>query len=419
MKVKYTKVIILISLLVFIMTPHVTAQENEESSDSALSSAAEYIKNKIDIHGFISQGYLHTNRNNIIPGSENGTYDFNEIGINFASQLTEKLRVGIQFISRDYGVADNNKIKIDWALIDYRFYDWLGLRLGKMKTPLGLFSEIRDIDSLRTSILLPINNLYSEIYREVLGYTVGAGLYGNIFTDNWGTFAYAFQYGDIDFDAQDGGTSQLARTISFGDYRDIESDYLYMGHLEWYTPLEGLRLGISAGQYQYSHTYTLNLWGSFFYGLPVGSTWIMSFDNMRSYVASAEYSIGDFSIFSEIMRLQINFEGTGFSGELLAYNYYAGASYRFCDWFEAGSYYSERINPNDRDGARASRFGGPAYSVETKDFAISTRFDIKEYLIFKCEYHHIDGSADMLSIYNPEGASGSTNMIVFKTTYSF
>ncbi len=46
----------------------------------------------------------------------------------------KKLRVGVQFLSRDLGETGNNEVEVDWAYGDYRFRNWLGIRAGKMKT---------------------------------------------------------------------------------------------------------------------------------------------------------------------------------------------------------------------------------------------------------------------------------------------
>lgn len=126
---------------------------------------------KIDIHGFVSQGFLKSDGVNLISRAQDGTFELNEMAINVGSQLNSKLRVGMQLMSRDFGETDNNKVKLDWALVDYHGRDWLGLRAGRLKMPTGMYSETRDIDALRTSILLPINNLYHENWREVFGYT--------------------------------------------------------------------------------------------------------------------------------------------------------------------------------------------------------------------------------------------------------
>ena len=57
----------------------------------------------LNIHGFVSQGYLHSSDNNYQGNTEDGTFEFNELGINFSTQLTDELRLGIQFFARDLG----------------------------------------------------------------------------------------------------------------------------------------------------------------------------------------------------------------------------------------------------------------------------------------------------------------------------
>ena len=109
----------------------------------------------VDIHGFISQGYLKTTRNNYIADSTDGTFQFNEMGLNFTTRPMDKLIIGAQFFARDFGSVGNDQIQIDYALADYRFTDYFGVRAGKLKNPMGLYSEYRDIDMLRTCIILP------------------------------------------------------------------------------------------------------------------------------------------------------------------------------------------------------------------------------------------------------------------------
>ena len=50
---------------------------------------------QIDIHGFVSQGYLKSDDNNYLGRSEEGTYSFNEAAVNFSGDLTDKLRIGV------------------------------------------------------------------------------------------------------------------------------------------------------------------------------------------------------------------------------------------------------------------------------------------------------------------------------------
>ena len=96
--------------------------------------AAGFGANTVDIHGFVSQGYLQSSDYNFYAAeTEDGSYEFNEFGINFASNVTDDLRIGMQLLSRDLGALGNNMVEVDWAYADCSFRNWLGLRVGRMK----------------------------------------------------------------------------------------------------------------------------------------------------------------------------------------------------------------------------------------------------------------------------------------------
>ena len=74
---------------------------------------------QVDIHGFISQGYLVSSYQDFyFAKTSDGTFEFNEIGLNFGTQVTDELRMGIQFLARDLGDFGNDEIYIDYALAD-------------------------------------------------------------------------------------------------------------------------------------------------------------------------------------------------------------------------------------------------------------------------------------------------------------
>ncbi|MBU0992287.1 MAG: hypothetical protein KJ737_07310, partial [Proteobacteria bacterium] len=152
-------------------------------------SLAQEILGSVDIHGFISQGYLKSDNNNFLSETEDGSFQFNEMGINFNTSLTDDLRLGIQFFSRDLGKNGNDEVVVDWALADYHFRDWMGLRVGKMKIPINLYNESRDIDMLRTQVLLP-QSVYAELYRDIYATQKGFCLYGDIMIGYMGRIAY-------------------------------------------------------------------------------------------------------------------------------------------------------------------------------------------------------------------------------------
>ncbi|MEZ4527840.1 MAG: hypothetical protein R2941_18145, partial [Desulfobacterales bacterium] len=106
----------------------------------AAGSAFAWDMKQIQIHGFVSQGWLKSDNNNYyFADTEDGTFQFNEMGLSFASELTDDLRIGIQLLSKDLGEFGNNDVEIDWAYGDYRFRNWLGVRAGKIKLANGLY----------------------------------------------------------------------------------------------------------------------------------------------------------------------------------------------------------------------------------------------------------------------------------------
>ena len=109
--------------------------------------------------------------------SQRGSFDFNEVGINFTKSLGERLRFGIQFFARDVGPVGNDTPRVDWFFLDYRFTDWLGVRAGRLKVPFGLYNEVNDVDSARVPVLLP-QAVYPILNRDLLLAQTGFELYG-------------------------------------------------------------------------------------------------------------------------------------------------------------------------------------------------------------------------------------------------
>ena len=70
------------------------------------------------INGFIAQGYLQTDRNNFHTDTEQGTFQFNEMGIKFSSAVSDHLFLGMQFFARDLGNLGNDEIVIDYEVRD-------------------------------------------------------------------------------------------------------------------------------------------------------------------------------------------------------------------------------------------------------------------------------------------------------------
>jgi len=384
----------------------------------------------VNIHGFISQGYMKSQDNNYLANdSSDGTFAFNEIGINFSKQLTDQLRIGLQLFSHDLGAIGNNDIILDWAFADYRWKDWLGLRAGKIKAPLGLYNETRDMDMLRTSILLP-QSIYDENQRETYSSIIGAGLYGNIPVQHIGGISYYLLVGtnNISGDEDNGLVRQINSYPQFKVSGDPESDEIYVGALEWRPPVDGLLLKVT---YRKTSVDTpAEATGQGDPPLPEGTPVTFHVASSKQVVYSVEYTWNDLVLAAEWSNNRVDpaliFETLGLTypeGLRKIRGQYVSASYRFNDWFEAGLYYSESYpDADDKDGDDQVASGMFARKIQAwqKDAALSLRFDINEYWVAKVEGHLMDGVAACLPMDNDiDDLEEDWYLFAAKLTFSF
>lgn len=64
------------------------------------------------------------------------------MGINFGTNLVENLRIGMQFFARDLGEVGNDNVEIDWAMGEYSWKEWAGVRFGLDQDPIGLYTKV-------------------------------------------------------------------------------------------------------------------------------------------------------------------------------------------------------------------------------------------------------------------------------------
>lgn len=373
----------------------------------------------LEIHGFISQGFLKSDRNNFYAQTEDGTSQFNEFGINFRTELTDRLSAGLQLFSRDLGQIGNNNIEIDWAYGDYRWKDWLGVRAGLIKLPWGFYNETRDLDMLRTSIFLP-SSLYAEEVRDAYNAMQGIDVYGSMYLESLGSINYQFVYGEQTIDPNSG----MARSLGVDpivEFSGIEVDDILGGSLEWNTPLDGLRLGGAVMQYDW------DLYGSIIippFASPTGtliSEELHNKGNAELIILSVEYIWENLLLAAEYIRLYDHEEDEEDSDNVTGEGYYGGVSYRFTNWFELGAYYSVYYpDIYDKDGKKLEvEDQEPKHNAWQKDLALTARFDINNHWTFKLEGHFVDGTADLLLVDNPEGLEEKSFLFAFKTTVNF
>ncbi len=384
----------------------------------ALSTAIEL--GDVDIHGFVSQGYLESTDNNYLAETEDGTFEFNEFGLNFATEF-DKLRIAFQLFSRDLGDEGNNDISLDWAMGDYRFNDAFGIRAGKIKMPIGFYNQLRDLDMLRTSIFLPAS-IYGETMREITNAHQGGEVYGFLNAGNAGDVSYKLFYGTIDVDEDSLFINNMLYQLSFLSDPSVTNEYVTGGALQWNTFIQGLRLGASYWNGDFDADATANdLLGP---GTTADADAI--YDVESSWVASIGYNWLDLELTAEYRQekytLAIDVDPLGeiIDDTTTSEGWYIMASYRVKDWLAAGLYYSEYYSDrDDKDGENLEAAGTPDYYAWQKEIVPTIRFDINEYWNIKLEAHFVNGAAQVLDLNNTDGKEEDWTLYAVKTSFSF
>ncbi len=374
----------------------------------------------VAIHGFVSQGYMQSSSRNFFAETSQGTFELNEMGINFITHMpAHHLRLGLQLFARDLGQIGNDQVFLDWAVAEYRWRDWLGFSAGKIKVPHGLYNETRDVDMLRTNIFLP-QSVYNESWRDVIAANKGVGIFGNFPLMKFGRISYRAQTGTVEIDSHSGPALHFNDQVPRDLPTSAEKIHVEHGHvasLQWLTPLESLRLGCSFWSLAFKADMDTRR-------LPIDTDFSL---DAESYTLSAEYTFENLILAAEYMRIYWKIFPTnrrllplapGFVPEFYTQGYYGSATYRLASAFEAGCYYAEYFPDDfDREG-RTQEFFHRAW---LKDACLSARLDLNEYWTIKMEGHLMNGSAILLNADNPDGFGTNPHWFLFaaKITFSF
>lgn len=386
---------------------------------ACLSGLAQSVKvgnKEIQVHGFFQQGFALSSGNNLLTmKTRDGSFSMTDGGVNVSSRLTSKLRVGAQLFSRNIGDLGNGKVVLDWAFADYKVNDWIGIRAGKVKTTLGLFTDTQDMEFVHTWALLPQSIYPTDLRASTISH-VGGDLYGDLNLKKAGRVSYVLYGGMIPEDPRGGyfrGTRDagipLTKLTTWARGLD----------LRWTGKIEGLTAGYSlfqVGGYGNSNALAFN-------GeplpIPGGIPFRFDFDYWNTHVFYGDYTRGKFRTYSEISIRDALARSSGIPFDPALFNeraWYVAASYRINKRVEFGSYYSEFRSQRNRAFNFGNGIRGPVTTV---------RFDINRYWNIKAEGHFIEGYGDPLdtrTFYfssNPQGLQGRTNVFLLRGGFSF
>jgi hypothetical protein len=360
----------------------------------ATSASAQEPSTTPQVHGFVSQGYLKTTKNNYLAATarDQGSFDFTEVGLNVTQQVSRELRVGMQVFAHDLGPLGNYTPQLDWYYLDYRFFRWLGLRAGKTKLPWGLYNESNDVDAGRVPILLP-QSLYPVSNRESLFAQTGGELYGDISLGSAGDLEYRAYGGTIFVNVAD-ASAQL---------RGFDVPYDAGGRLMWLTPLDGLQLGGSLQVLRFDFQFTPTPEQTAQYEmagqLPAdfgGTIWAQI--PAKLWVASAEYLHEGLWLAAEYGRSYLDYETNLVlpRNKVINQGGYLMASYQVTPWFTPGVYYSAAF----KDITAKVPDGTDTRGTYQHDVAATLRYDVTPNWLVKLEGHYMHGTGGLTSQLN-------------------
>jgi hypothetical protein len=363
----------------------------------------------VDVHGSFQQGYIVSDGNNYLTmETSEGSGAMTDGSLNLATKLTPKLRLGGQLYSRNIGQLGNGQIQLDWAFADYKFNDTVGIRAGKVKTPLGLFNDTQDMEFLHTWALLP-QGVYPLDLRSITIAHIGADVYGSVKLGQAGSLAYTAYAGKIQDDTK-GGYRYGVEDTGLGFKSDIDNSG-GGGDARWTTPVTGLMAG-------YSFMQTKSETDLFVQAAGIDLKVITSPSRRQAFYA--DYQGGALRLSTEwrLEKMSMTMTPAVFPNSTTdSTGAFAAASYRIAPKLEVGAYHSRFVYDTNLDS--------DAVDNHINDTAISGRVDINRFWHVKVEGHFIDGYGSTTlarGFYlrsNTSGFDEKTRLLVLRTGVSF
>jgi len=335
---------------------------------------------KVDMHGFLSQGYLLSSDNNYMAETEDGTFQFTEMGINLNYNLLRNLRVGGQLFAKDLGPFYDNEVEVDWVLLDYSIADWIGVRLGKLKAPLGFYNTIRDYDMLRVCTILP-QSVYIELNRDSYSNLQGGEIYGRYDVEWLGLLDWQVMVGTQRIPSDSGTNVRIQENApltntSFEFNSDVGKKVFKINFDNMFT-LKGLTY-----QFVFMDVDEMVTEGTF---IPTGEEVELDYNYFHAFTHSVKFCVGDILLQYEYLKRNFKYgiAAIGVNNVRKEFEgWYVGLEYQLFDQLALGTYWSELYNDTD-DKSNPREYN--------KALAFSLRYDLSDYCILKGEAHRMEG----------------------------
>jgi len=368
-----------------------------------MSSYAQVGEN-ISIHGFGGWAYGQTDNDNIFNfATKDGEYNNYYFSLNLTAQPAENLTINSQVY---WGQARHEqKMDLDYIFAQYNYLPELSFRLGKVKSPFGLYAETYDVGTLRPFYLLP-QGMYQSIFPKSY---VGLGITGEYEVAEEWNLAYDVIAGEMEMN---GFYVEIPSEFdySMGFPVPINFEKIHMtpvgrevvgAKVSLSPPVDGLNIGLSYMNFKFNMRRD-------------GGEREESFTKNSHYIASGhlEFVTDDISFKSELYQIGKETETTGgyFEAAYTLFNHWQlAASY---DWYENTTESTVSRTPHK-----------PA--LEHKSTALGLNYWFNPNLVLKANYYMIEGNAfaqpALIAMDMMQGKTieEKTNALIIGTQFSF
>ncbi len=363
--------------------------------------------------GFLSQGWTITDENNYYgQSSDGGSFNFRELGLNATLQLNPQLRLSGQLLSRWAGKVDEGDPNVDYLFADWSFMQRLdqqaGIRLGRIKNPIGFYNDTRDVAFTRPSILLP-QSIYLNLARELFLASDGLGLY----------YRHQGAKGTWMLDAIL-GRPNVGIATEFGFFRnDLPGDF-NNGDLQL---IRGL-YEANDGGFRLAYTH-LDI------NLDFDSTLVSLIDrdagiDFQVDGLSAQFNFERYSLTAEYVQARTLRHGFIKVFPILdatIESFFLQAEYRVNElWTLLLRYDDIVIDKDDKDGTKFAKLvGGLAHTRFAEDWTLGVSYQATPDLLLRAELHYVNGAAWLPPQDNENFSQAKKrwNMLLLQASYRF
>jgi hypothetical protein len=374
---------------------------------------------ELELHAFLSQGYVNTTHNMFMGDSPSGSFDFREVGANASLRLSPRWLVSAQLLSRKAGEMSNGSVQLDYGLVDFTAHaseTWrLGFIGGRYKNPIGFYNDTRDVPFTRPSVFLP-QSIYWEKLRDIMLSTDGVQAYGEYFH----------------------GNHSLALQLGIGLPRiDENLEWTYLGN-NWPGEFEADRLSklfrlayeFNGGQIRLSLSgldAALSFEGA--PSSPIGSGkndfqyWVGSFQyNAENWSFTTEYAQEPVEWRDYRTAVQRNYPSPALDKSVVAEGLYLQGIWLFSEEWEVMLRYDAAfLDRNDRDGTEQSRETGyrvPAHNYYAKTWSLGLTWTINRHFMLRGQLDRVNGTAFLSTRENPDPTALTQRWTMFSLLFS-